>query len=327
LVTTTTNDDLRKNNEALKNELLQSGAVTSITTASSPATGVWWHTDVDNFPGKNAGETVEMGAIAVSADYFKTLGMQLKEGHDFVGNANADSANIILNEAAVKRLRLKNPLGQIIGEFGRKMQIVGVVKDALMDSPFQAADPTMFIFDGGSNIIYRLSPNMGTHQAMETVGGIFNKYSPAYLFTYRFVDDDYNQKFNLELLVGKLAGIFACLAIFISCLGLFGLAAYIAEQRTKEIGVRKVLGATVSQVWVLLSKDFIILVIISCIIASPIALYFLQNWLHKYTYRISIGPGVFILSAIAAIVITLLTVSFQAIKAALTNPVKSLRSE
>jgi ABC-type antimicrobial peptide transport system permease subunit len=141
------------------------------------------------------------------------------------------------------------------------------------------------------------------------------------------VDEEYNQKFNLEVLVGKLAGVFAGLAIFISCLGLFGLAAYVAEQRTKEIGVRKVLGASVAQVWLLLSKDFIVLVLISCVIASPIALYFLSNWLQKYNYRITIGPGVFILSAIVAIMITLVTISFQAIKAALTNPVKSLRSE
>lgn len=327
LVTTMTNDDLSKNAAALKQDLLQSGAVTSITTATSPATGVWWHSDVEAFPGKNAGETVEMGTILVSSDYFKTLGMQLKQGHDFIGNEKADSTNVILNESAVKRLRLANPLGQTITKFGRQMHIIGVVKDALMESPFQAADPTMFFFTGGSNIIYRLSPKVNTHEAIEKITNIFNKYSPAYPYTYRFVDEDYNQKFNLELLVGKLAGIFAGLAIFISCLGLFGLAAYIAEQRTKEIGVRKVLGATVTQVWVLLSKDFIVLVLISCVIASPVALYSLQSWLLKYSYRITIGPGVFILSAAAAIVITLLTISFQAIKAALANPVRSLRSE
>lgn len=327
LVTSMTNDDINANAVAVKHDLLQSGAVSSITTSSSPATGVEWHSDVSDFPGKNAGETVEMGMILVSENYFKTLGMQLKEGHDFIGNAKADSNNVILNEAAVKRLRLTNPLGQNITQFGRKMQIIGVVKDALMDSPFQAADPSMFFFNGGSNIIYRLSQNVNTHEAIDKVTAIFNKYSPANPFSYRFVDDDYNKKFNLELLVGKLAGIFAALAIFISCLGLFGLAAYVAEQRTKEIGVRKVLGATVTQVWLLLSKDFVLLVIISCFIASPIAFYFLQNWLDKYTYRITIGPGVFIISTVAALAVTLLTISFQSVKAAIANPVKSLRSE
>jgi putative ABC transport system permease protein len=327
LVTSMTNDDISRNAAAIKHDLLQSGVISSITTSSSPATGVDWHSDLNDFPGKKAGETVEMGTILVSENYFKTLGMLLKEGHDFTGNAKADSNSVILNEAAVKRLRLTNPLGQTISQFGRQMQIIGVVKDALMDSPFQSADPTTFFFDGGSNIIYRLSPNVNTHEAIEKVTAIFNKYSPATPFTYRFVDDDYNQKFNLELLVGKLAGIFAALAIFISCLGLFGLAAYVAEQRTKEIGVRKVLGATVTQVWILLSKDFVLLVIISCLIASPIAFYFLQNWLDKYTYRITIGPGVFIISTVTTLAVTLLTISFQSVKAAIANPVKSLRSE
>ena len=198
-----------------------------------------------------------------------------------------------------------------------------------MISPFAKADPTMFIYgaDPHDNIIYRLAPNVNPHNAIEKIGQAFAKYNPAYPFTYRFVDDDYNRKFGQEVLIGKLSGIFAGLAIFISCLGLFGLAAYIAEQRTKEIGVRKVLGATVSQLWFLLSRDFVLLVIISCIIASPVALYFLQNWLQKYDYRVSIGPGVFLISAIAAIIITLITISFQAIKAAIANPVKSLRSE
>jgi ABC-type antimicrobial peptide transport system permease subunit len=178
-----------------------------------------------------------------------------------------------------------------------------------------------------NNLMYRLSPRINTQDAITQLTAIFNKYNPAYPFEYRFADEEYAKKFTLEVLIGKLSGVFAGLAIFISCLGLFGLAAYLAEQRTKEIGIRKVLGATISQVWLLLSKDFIALVLISCAIASPIALYFLQNWLEKYSYRIDIGAGVFILSAAMAIIITLLTISFQAIKAALANPVKSLRTE
>jgi ABC-type antimicrobial peptide transport system permease subunit len=187
----------------------------------------------------------------------------------------------------------------------------------------------MFVYNNNphQNMIYRLSPKINPHDAIDKIGQMFSKYSPAYPYTYRFVDDDYNRKFGQEVLVGKLAGIFAGLAIFISCLGLFGLAAYIAEQRTKEIGVRKVLGATVGQLWFLLSKDFVLLVLVSCVIASPIAFYFLHGWLQKYDYRVTVGPGVFIISAIAAIVITLVTISFQAIKAAIANPVKSLRSE
>ncbi|ASU35754.1 ABC transporter permease [Mucilaginibacter xinganensis] len=327
LMTSNMNDELDHNYRALKNELLQSGVVQSVTTASSPATGVDSHGDIDQWPGKYAGETVEMGYVFVSGDYFKTLGMQMESGRDFIENSKTDTANIIFNQAAVKRLRLKNPVGQIITKSGRQYKVIGVVKDALMNSPYASADPTLFAYGGGWSLNYRLSAGVKTHEAIAKLAKIFNKYNPAYAYEYRFVDAEYSRKFSEEVLVGKLAGVFAGLAIFISCLGLFGLAAFVAEQRTKEIGVRKVLGATVTQVWMLLSKDFLLLVIISCVIASPIAFYFLQKWLMKYDYHVTVGPGVFIISAVAAIVITLLTISTQAIKAALANPVKSLKNE
>ena len=330
LMSTDVNDDLAHQFGALKNDLLQTGAVTSVTTATSPATTVWSHTDLDMFPGKHPGETVEMGRIDVSSDYFKTLGMRIIDGRDFIPGARPDTNNVIFNEAAIKRLRLVNPVNQLITWSGQHFRIIGVVKDALMNSPYNAADPTMFTYNADVPdriLLYKLSPNINAHMAVAKISPIFAKYNPAYPYDYRFVDADYNFKFSQEELIGKLAGIFAGLAIFISCLGLFGLAAFVAEQRTKEIGIRKVLGASISQVWVLLSKDFILLVMISCIIASPLALYFLQKWLQKYDYRVAIGPGVFLISALAAIVITIVTISFQSIKAALANPVKSLRAE
>ncbi len=181
--------------------------------------------------------------------------------------------------------------------------------------------------DPQRNLIYRLSPNIKTQDAIAKLTATFNRYAPAYPYDYSFSDENYASKFKLEMLVGKLAGIFAALAIFISCLGLFGLAAYVAERRTKEIGIRKVLGASVQQVWMLLSKDFIVLVLGSCLIAAPISYYFLHNWLMNYDYRINIGGGVFIWSAFLALLITIITISFQAIKAAVANPVKSLRTE
>jgi putative ABC transport system permease protein len=327
LLSTNMNDDLQKNFAALKNELMTKGVISSMTTASSPATNVWWHSDVNQWAGKNPGETVEMGTIVVSEDYFKTVGMRLNGGKDF---SNAyDSTSVIFNEAAIKRMRLKSPVGQKINWQGKDFTIVGVVKDALMISPFAAADPTMFLCssDPQGNLVYRLSPGIKTQDAIAKLTTVFNKYEPAYPYDYSFSDKDYASKFNLELLIGKLAGIFAALAIFISCLGLFGLAAYVAEQRTKEIGIRKVLGASVQQVWLLLSKDFIVLVVVSCLIAAPVSYYFLHDWLLNYNYRIRIGAGVFIWSAMAALLITIITVSFQAIKAAMANPVKSLRSE
>ena len=321
------NDDLYKNFNPLKNELIEQGIVSSVTTATSPATNIWWHSNIEQWPGKNAGETVEMGIIQVSEDYFNTVGMSIADGRDFTNSY--DSTSVVFNEAAIKRLRIKNPVNQKIMWNDKQYTIAGVVRDALMLSPFKAADPTMFYcFPAPQGVLmYRLSPNVKTKDAIARITAIFNKYNPSFPYTYSFADTDYATKFSLEILIGKLAGLFAALAIFISSLGLFGLAAYVAEQRKKEIGVRKVLGASVHQIWLLLSKDFIVLVFLSCIIASPVAWYFLHGWLASYSYRINIGAGVFVLSALLAILITIITISFQAIKAAIANPVKSLRTE
>ncbi len=331
LVMTDMNSDLSQHYEALKNDLLSSGLVESVASSTSPATQVYSHFSLDKWPGKNAGEeSVNIGAIWISEDYFKTLRMTFAGGHNFTGDWKSDTLNVIVNEAMVRRIGLKDPVNQLITiNFNAKpVRIIGVVKDALMDSPYSPVEPAVFGHNPFGNVVtYRLAKNAGTHTAIEKIGKIFDKYNPAYPYEYKFVNEEYEHKFNLEVLVGKLAGVFAGLAIFISCLGLFGLAAYVAEQRTKEIGIRKVLGASIMQVWLLLSRDFIVLVVISCVIASPVAFYYLHNWLQKYPYRVSIGIEVFIASGIAAIIITLLTISFQAIKAALANPVKSLRSE
>ena len=319
------NGDLEKNYAAIKSELINSGIVESMTTATSQVTDVGWHTGLD-WPGKKPGETLEMGAIEISMDYFKTLGIRFKEGRDF-SNEN-DTMSVIFNESAINKMRLKDPVSQII-TFDTTRKIIGVVKDALMLSPFSPADPTMFMLVKRPRwvLIYRLNNKIPTQDAITKLTAMFNRYNPEYPFKYSFVDERYAQKFNLEVLVGKLSGIFAGLAIFISCLGLLGLAAYVAEQRNKEIGVRKVLGSSITQIWMLLSKDFILLVFISCLVATPLAYYFLQNWLSKYSYRIQIGPGVFILASVIALVVTLVTISFQSVKAALANPVDCLRSE
>jgi ABC-type antimicrobial peptide transport system permease subunit len=251
----------------------------------------------------------------------------MKEGRDF--SSSADTLNVIFNEAPVRLLRLKNPLHQTITNWDTKMQIIGIVKDALTISPYMPADPTMFLYapTPQGTMMYRLSPRIPAHDAIARLGAIFSRYNPAFPYDYQFADASYAGKFDTEVLVGKLAALIAGLAIFISCLGLFGLAAYLAAQRTREIGIRKVLGASVSMLWFQLSKEFMMLVMISCVIASPVALYFLRGWLQKYPYRISIGAGVFLAAALIAMMITLITISFQSIRAALMNPVKSLRSE
>ncbi|MBN9383825.1 MAG: ABC transporter permease [Chitinophagaceae bacterium] len=326
LMTTYSNVDLEKNFTALKNELIQKGIASTVTSSSSPATDIFWHTDI-GWPGKSAGATIEMGAIRTTEDYFSTLGMTLKEGRNFTGRD--DSTSVIFNEAAISRMRLKNPISQVITWGDSKFRIVGVVKDALMLSPFSHPDPTMFVCGRQVQgvVMYRLAPHIKTQEALTQLTAIFNKYSPSFPYKYEFEDRSYANKFFQEALIGKLSGLFAGLAIFISCLGLFGLSAYVAERRTKEIGIRKVLGASGAQIWLMLSKDFLLLVILSCVLASPLAFYFLDGWLAKYDYRISIGAGVFIMAAVMAVALTLVTISFQAIRAAAANPVDKLRSE
>jgi ABC-type antimicrobial peptide transport system permease subunit len=202
-----------------------------------------------------------------------------------------------------------------------------VVKDMVKGSPFKPTYPSVIFLGDGNWLFAKINPNTGIHDALPKIEAAFKRIITSSPFDYKFVDEEYGLKFATEERIGKLATFFAILAIFISCMGLFGLASYIAEQRTKEIGVRKVLGASVLNLWSLLSKDFVVLVIISCFIAIPVAWYFLSGWLQKYEYRINMSWWVFAGAAISAVLITLLTVSFQAIKAATANPVKSLRTE
>ena len=211
----------------------------------------------------------------------------------------------------------------------RTYKIVGVIKDMLMQSPYEPVKQTFYFLDyeNVNWIVLKLNPNKSAQESIAKIEAVFKKYIPSAPFDYRFADDEFAAKFANEVRIGKLATFFAALAIFISCLGLFGLASFVAEQRTKEIGIRKVLGASVANLWGMLSKDFVLLVIISCFIAAPLAYYFMSKWLLKYEYRTGISWWVFAASATGALVITILTVSFQAIKAALANPVKSLRSE
>ncbi len=331
LLFTDNSPDIQKNYNALKQDLLESGQVVSVTSSGSPMTYMPASFNVLDFPGKKIGESLEMATTAVSPDYFKTVGMTFVAGHDFASGTVPDTLNIVINEAAAQRFRLKNPVGQLMRiEYTKNdLRIVGVVKNAIIGSPFYSATPALYVYNPGwgGAVLYRLNPSVGTQQAIKKIGAIFDKYNPSFPFSYRFADQAYNSSFQLESLVGLLAGIFAGLAVFISCLGLFGLSAYVAEQRKKEIGIRKVLGASVPQVWALLSRDFLALVGISCVIASPLAFYFLSRWLQNYNYRITIGPWVFLIAAALTIAITILTISYQAISSALTNPVKSLRSE
>jgi ABC-type antimicrobial peptide transport system permease subunit len=318
---------------AFKQEVMESGVVSSVTRSAYLQTDPNTHLTIDNWPGRLPNEPLSLVVNAVGdADYFKTLGIGFVMGNNFKDNVGVDSASAIINETAVRRMRLKQPLNQYLDcsfhGSPHRLRIVGVVKDALTQNPFAAAEPGIFLYQPTWSWEYtmRLAPTVSTSTALAKLKPICEKYGPDNPFTYSFVDESYASKFAVEMLIGRLAGVFAALAIFISCLGLFGLAAYTAEQRTREIGIRKVLGASVSRVLLLLSGDFILLVGISCAIAAPVAYYFLHQWLAGYYYRITISPLVFVAAAFAALIITVITVGFQSVKIALKNPVSSLRS-
>jgi putative ABC transport system permease protein len=322
-------DFIAKKSDAVRNDLMTSGVVASVSMSETHITdgnpsngGFMWQ-------GKDPALQENFKSLGISPEFGKTVKWEIKEGRDFDPGRPGDSTAFIINEACVKYLGFKNPVGQTITWLGNgKYKIIGVAKDMITESAYRPVEQTFFYLRKGlTNIDIRLNPNTSAHEAIDKIGAIFKKYDPSAPFEYNFADDDYAKKFDTEVRVGKLASSFAGLAIFISCLGLFGMASFTAEQRVKEIGVRKVLGATVFNLWQLLSKDFVALVIISLLVASPIAYYFMHSWLQNYQYRSAIDWWIFAVTAVGALLITVLTVSYQSIKAALANPVKSLRSE
>jgi putative ABC transport system permease protein len=330
LVMTDASSDLDRNYAGLKHDLLATGLVSGVTRSTTPATDLYSWTGVDEWQGQHPGETLGVATVGITDDYFSTLGMQLVAGRDFTRGVTVDTSDVILNEAAVRRLRFTEPLGQVIyWNNRRKIRVIGVVRDALMQSPFSLAEPTFFVVNNiwSSSVMYRLGSGVDAGTAIGRIAPIFNRYNPAYPFQYHFADERFNAKFSQEVLIGTLAGVFASLAILISCLGLFGLAAFMAEQRTREIGIRKVLGASAGQILVMISREFVVLVLLSCVVASPVAWFFMRGWLQGYYYRVGITADVFLYSAVVALAITILTISFQALRAARRNPVEALRSE
>lgn len=315
--------------DVLRNELKNTGAIVEFSQSSSPITGVWSNSGGFNWPGKDPALQASFATIRITHEYGKTLNWKIKEGRDMSREFATDSTAIILNESAVKFMGIQDPVGKEMTWEESKFQIIGVVEDIIMQSPYEPVKQTVYVLDyeNVNWINMKLNPHKSAQESLSIVEQVFKKTIPTVPFEYIFVDEEYANKFAGEERIGKLASIFAVLAIFISCLGLFGLASFVAEQRTKEIGVRKVLGASVANLWRMLSRDFVVLILIACSVAIPVAYYVLDNWLQKYKYHTEISWWIFVWSAIGALVITLLTVSFQAVRAALMNPVKSLRSE
>lgn len=324
--------------DVLKNELLNTGVVAEMAMSSSPLTAIWNNVGGYTWTGKDPELASDFAVTRVTHDFGKLASWQLLAGRDFSKTFATDSLGVILNETAAKYIGAKNkPIDELIGQYIKSddlkasWQVIGIVKDLVMQSPYEPVKRSFYYLDADykatAMLDLKIKPTVSASEALPKIESVIKKIVPSALFSYEFVDDEYAKKFSQEERIGKLATVFAILAIFISCLGIFGLASFIAEQRTKELGVRKVLGASVPQLWALLSKDFVFLVIISLFIAAPIAYYFMNEWLQKYAYRTEISWWVFVVSGLGALLITLLTVSWQSVKAALMNPVKSLRSE
>ena len=324
-----TTPDIHKHYDAVRNELKNSGAIIEMTESGSPTTQTWNSNGGFEWKGKDPALAVDFPNNGCSFEYGKTVGWQFKEGRDFSREHGTDSLAFVINESAAKFLGFKNPVGETLIWEKKSYTIIGVIKDMIVESPYEPVRASLFHISNDQEglVIIKLNPTIGSRAAISKVEEVFKKYNPAAPFDYKFVDEEYARKFGDEERIGKLASFFAILAILISCLGIFGLASFVAEQRTKEIGVRKVLGASVFNLWSMLSKDFVLLVAISLVIAMPIGFYFMNDWLHKYEYRTDINWWIFVVSGGGALLITLLTVSYQSIKAALANPVGSLRSE
>ncbi len=323
--------DLEKNYPLVKNELISNGIATSVVKTGSPITQGWSDSWGFEWEGKSKDDKTDFDRYCADEDLGVTVGLQFVKGRDFnLRQYLTDSTAAIINESAAKVMGFKDPIGKIIKDNNIEWHIVGVIKDFILQSPYHPTKPMVIegIKLGWSNVIHiKLNNKNTTADNLKRAEAIFKKYNPQYPFEYKFVDDDYATKFKAEQRTGTLAALFAGLTIFISCLGLFGLAAYMAESRIKEIGVRKVLGASVTGIATLLSKDFVSLVIISFVVASPVAWWMMHNWLEGYPYRITIQWWIFALAAGLSITIALITVSYHAIKAATANPVKSLRTE
>lgn len=319
--------DVDKNFAVIKQQLLASGIITGVTRTSSPITQIWWYTGAPDYDGKPADANIIMGGLATDVDFSKTMNVKLLQGHDFAGTPS-DSNSMLLNKAAVDAMKLKNPVGMQM-RYGKTYTIIGVTDNVIMTSPFEPAYPMLMIYNGENSAMatMRIKSGVPAQKAIALLESVFKKYNPSVPFEYQFVDQEFQKKFITEELIGKLTNIFSMLAIFICCLGLAGLASFTIEKRFREIGVRKVLGASVQQLLVLISKEFLKLVVIAFVIAAPLTYWLMSNWLNNYNYRIAIHLWLFAVVGVVMLLLTLTVVSLNTIRAAMGNPVKSLRTE
>ncbi|CAN5331643.1 ABC transporter permease [soil metagenome] len=328
LINIQSNDELDKNYNAIKRELMSTGIVTAATSSNSPITAIYGNNTFD-WPGKPQGESVLFSRVSIDYDYAKTMGIKMLEGRDFSEEFKSDSSAMIINRAGLDVMGVDKPIGMEVEMWSRKWHIVGVIDNVIMDSPFTEVRPGFFLLDNENRnyVTLRLAKTDNTKASLETVESLFKKSNPSYPFGYEFVDVAFASKYNSINLVSTLASVFAFLAMFITGLGLFGLATFTAEQRTKEIGIRKVMGASTGSIVALISKDFTLLVIVGFGLAGPLAWWGMNQYLNQFAYRTEIAWWILPVTGLLALLVTLVIVSSQALRAATTNPTQSLRSE
>ncbi|HEY0743495.1 MAG TPA: ABC transporter permease [Chryseosolibacter sp.] len=321
-------DEIAKNYKPLKEELLASGVVASVTRSNSPVTDIFSNNFL-GWPGKPEEQKVIFTTIATEYDYTKTMGIKILEGRDFSEDFKSDTAAILVNKAAMDIMQLKDPIGQQLDLWGGKRTLIGIVDNVLMGDPYAPVAPMFMILDPEwiSFVSVRLEKTEDLKTSIRKVEEIFKKYNPAYPFEYAFADVEYGKKFATINMTSDLATLFAVLAIAITGLGLFGLSAFTAEQRTKELGIRKVLGASVPGLIGLMNRDFSKLVLVAFALSAPVAWWLLTAYLERYPYHITISWWIFPLTGLIALIFAILIVTTQAMKAARANPVNSLRNE
>ncbi len=321
--------DMVKNYEPIKRTLMSSSSIMSVTAGSQNPLSIGNSTSSVSWPGIPEEDKILFQILSVQYDFFKTMGAVMKEGREFSPEFPSDTSGFVLNEEAVRRMRLDNPIGRVIKSQGTEGPVIGVVGDFHNVTMHLGIEPLVvrydYNFDYGT--LFIKTANGRSREAVEVIEKALRQYNPAYPLEYKFLDENFERMYNSERVTGVLANFFAAVAVLISCLGLLGLASFNAEQRSKEIGIRKVMGASVSGIVMLLTKDFVLLVLIANMIAAPVAFFALQSWLNDFAYRVELGADVFVVAGVVSVLIAVITVSYRAIKAATANPIEALKYE
>lgn len=321
-------EDINKNYNVIRQELFNSGLISAMTRTFSPLTEIWWKSPSPDWPGKPANANIIFTGFTADVDFTKTVGIKMLMGKDFTGMPS-DSSAIMLNKAAIDAMGIMDPIGMQL-RYGKKTYtITGVIENIVMDSPFNPEEPMMIYYrpDQSNVVNIRLNDHIQPQKALGAISNVFKKYNPSIPFEYSFTDQEFEKKFITEELISKLTNIFAGLAIFICCLGLAGLTSFTIEKRFREIGIRKVVGATVAQILFLISKEFLRLVLLAFLIAIPLSWWVMSSWLQKYEYRVNISVWMYVFVGVAILLLTLGVVSLITIRTARVSPVKSLRTE